>query len=210
MKPEERVQWVYQAEGSEDLAGRYSEWARDYERDIQQVFGYVVPDVTVEIASEYLRLNDKILDVGAGTGLAGVLLNRAGFRSLYALDMSRGMLDEAEKKGIYRELYEGTLGERIELETQSFDAIVAAGVFGPRQAPSSGFSELIRLTRPNGVLVFSIQLQHYKESDIRQVLDSHTRAGRWILEKVSESFQGLPRAEPDILYRIWVYRVVKN
>jgi hypothetical protein len=60
------------------------------------------------------------------------------------------------------------------------------------------------------VLVFSIQLQHYKESDIRQVLDSHTRAGRWILEKVSESFQGLPRAEPDILYRIWVYRVVKN
>ncbi len=49
--------------------------------------------------------NARILDVGAGTGLVGEHLKKRGFFNLDALEPSRGMLEVAESKDIYRKLY---------------------------------------------------------------------------------------------------------
>ncbi len=60
-----------------------------------------------------LEREHHILDAGAGTGLLGVALAEAGFRTLDALDLSPAMLVEAERKGVYDELCEGRLGDAL-------------------------------------------------------------------------------------------------
>ena len=47
----------------------------------------------------------KIIDVGAGTGLIGIELQKRGYSSLHALDISPEMLKEAKKRNIYQRFY---------------------------------------------------------------------------------------------------------
>ena len=43
----------------------------------------------------------KIIDVGAGTGLIGIELQKLGYSNLHALDISPEMLKEAERNGTF-------------------------------------------------------------------------------------------------------------
>ena len=46
----------------------------------------------------------KIIDAGAGTGLAGEELFKLGYTNIDALDISQEMLNEAKKKNVYKKL----------------------------------------------------------------------------------------------------------
>ncbi|XP_066266157.1 methyltransferase-like protein 27 isoform X1 [Branchiostoma lanceolatum] len=50
------------------------------------------------------RRKFRILDVAAGTGLAGEELQKIGFTNMDAVDCSQKMLDEAKAKNIYGRL----------------------------------------------------------------------------------------------------------
>ena len=62
------------------------------------------PDVT--ISKEHTR----ILDMGCGTGLVGQYLKEKGFDNIDGQDASQGMLENAKKKGAYKELDKLFLG----------------------------------------------------------------------------------------------------
>lgn len=49
--------------------------------------------------------NAEILDIGAGTGFVGEYLSQHGFKNVDALEPSKGMLEIAEKKKVYRNFY---------------------------------------------------------------------------------------------------------
>ena len=49
----------------------------------------------------------SVLDLGAGTGLCGQVLEEEGFENVDALDISREMLDEARKKNLYKNYFCG-------------------------------------------------------------------------------------------------------
>jgi hypothetical protein len=74
-----------------------------------------VPRAVADVARRLFEPNATVLDAGAGTGLLGVELARAGFRRLDALDMSNGMLEQAAAKGVYRDLRLGAAGRRARL-----------------------------------------------------------------------------------------------
>ena len=65
------VQWVYSASNEKELAERYDEWAKTYDKDLDEDFGWVGPRVAVDVAAKYFEKNARILDAGAGTGLVG-------------------------------------------------------------------------------------------------------------------------------------------
>lgn len=77
----------------------YKEWAGQYENDTVGAFGYVAHIVSAKALDEALDDKDSlILDAGYGTGLVGKELAGIGYGNLDALDYSREMLEEAERK----------------------------------------------------------------------------------------------------------------
>lgn len=203
----EQAQWVYAASNFEELAERYDQWAQDYDHDLEEVFGSVGPQRTVDIFVKYVSTDAKILDVGAGTGLVGELLYQQGYHHLDALDISLKMMEEARKKEVYTLFYQDTLGQPLALETNSYQAVIAKGVFAPGHAPSSAFDELIRITKPGGIIVFTLRADYYESSEFSEKQNALEAAGRWQKLEKTAPFAMWPKATEKLFYNVWVYTV---
>ncbi|XP_076323039.1 methyltransferase-like protein 27 [Tachypleus tridentatus] len=66
------------------------------------------------MAKEFEKLNvpkdAKLIDLAAGTGALGKELKALGYSCIDALDGTKGMLEVAKKKNIYRNLFQFFLG----------------------------------------------------------------------------------------------------
>ena len=207
VNPEERVQWVYSSTTNAELAERYDEWARDYDDDLTNTFVWLSPRLGAEALAERAKPDALILDAGAGTGLVGVELRRLGYRRIHALDLSEGMLREARAKGCYTDFHRMALGERLDFDSDTFDAIISIGVFTIGHAPARSFVEMCRVTKPGGYVVFSLRPDTRVEMGFEERQGELSQRGAWSLVSVSEPFHALPKGEPDVLHQIWVYRV---
>jgi len=207
---EERVQWIYSSSDNKELEERYDQWAKDYDTDLDEGFGYLGPQRAVEFFARLMPKTARILDAGAGTGLVGELLSRQGYNNLVAMDLSAGMLEEARKKNAYREFHQMMMGEPLNYSTDSFDAVISVGVLTVGHAPASSFDELIRITRPGGYIVFSLRPDVYRDSGFKEKQDALESEGKWKLVKISKRFQTMPKAEPDVYHQVWVYQVVSS
>jgi len=100
---------------------------------------------------------DRLLDVATGTGkVAADLFTRAQpGGSVLGVDISRGMIDVAQRRFADRPGLEFVVGDALALPTEdgTFDAATIA--FGMRNLPDygRGFSELARSVRPGGRVV---------------------------------------------------------
>ena len=207
MDVEDKVQWVFNAENPQELTERYDLWAKNYEQDLEENFAYVGPQTAVEVFVKYVLKDAKILDAGAGTGLVGQLLASQGYAHLEALDMSTGMLGEAQKKNTYQAFHQATLGQPLDFPSAAFDALISVGTFTVGHAPSSAFDELIRITQPGGYIIFTISNPLYEKDDFPNKLAALEASGRWELIEVTEPFRCHLKHEPDLYLKVWVYRV---
>lgn len=204
---EERVQWVYASENNEQVAERYDRWANEYDEDLADDFGYVMPRMAAEIFERFVAKDARVLDAGAGTGLVGVELNRLGYSNLEAMDISRGMLEVAGAKNVYGALHQKVMGEPLGFETDSYDAAIGVGVLTLGHAPASSLDELVRVTKPGGVIAFTLRPDVYRQNGFREKQDELAAEGKWELVDVTDEFQGMPKGEPDVFFQVWVYRV---
>jgi len=96
------------------------------------------------------------------------------------------------------------MGEHLGFPDDTFAGTVAVGVISVGHAPPESFDELIRCTRPDGYIIFSVRAdaQGFKE---RQ--DMLEKDDKWKLVEATDPFISLPLGEPDIKHRIFVYRV---
>ncbi len=205
-----RVQWIYSSSDSKELAERYDQWAKDYDVDLENEFGWVGPRRAVDFFSRYVLKDAKILDAGAGTGLVGQMLAEYGYKDLTAMDLSEGMLEEARKKGVYRAFHRMVMGEHLDYGTSAFGAVISVGVLTLGHAPASSFDELIRITKLGGYTVFSLRPDVYRNSGFKEKQDELEAEGKWRLVAVSEEFKTLPKGEPDIYHQIWVYQITSR
>ena len=202
-----RVQWVYSSRDSRELEERYDEWAEDYDRDLEEDFAWRGPQVAAEVFTRHVPKEAKVLDAGAGTGLMGEALMKLGYERLTGIDLSRGMLKQAARRNIYEELHRMVLGEPLDFETASFDAVVSVGVLTLGHAPASSLDEMVRVTRPGGYVIFTLRPDVYESHGFREKQVELVEVGKWELVEVSEKEQVLPRGEPDAYHQTWVYRV---
>lgn len=86
----------------------------------------------------------------------GELLDILGYQGQVAIDLSKGMLARAADRGIYTELREMVLGEKLDFADDHFGACQSMGVFTAGHAPASAFDELVRIIRPGGHILFSL------------------------------------------------------
>ena len=202
-----RVEWIYQTKNNEQLSVRYDEWAKDYENDLEEAFNWIGPERVTEVFAAHVAKDARVLDIGAGTGLVGTLLAKRGYSDLTANDLSQGMLDEARRKNVYRELKAMVLGEPLDYEDDAFDAGVSCGVFTVGHAPASSFDELVRIIRPGGLLIFSVQLVAYEAAGFKEKFAELSDAGKWEEVAVSDKYQPIPKGKPEVWHRVWTYRV---
>jgi predicted TPR repeat methyltransferase len=203
-----RLQSAYAAKDGQEAAELYDSWAEDYERRVSS-WGYITPAVAAWFLGRYVTPEDgTVLDAGAGTGLMGLVLAPLGYRDLIGIDVSRDMLEYAREKGAYKDLHQMELGGRLDLPSDAFAAVVAAGVFAAGHAPPESFEDLIRVTKRGGYVIFSVRTDVYLEGGFKEKQEALQREERWQLVETSEPFAHLRFEDPDLKVQVFAYRVL--
>ncbi len=203
-----RLAAAYALESESQLLEQYDSWADVYDADLAS-YGYRMPPVVTGLIVRHIPdTSSPILDAGSGTGILGEGLHVLGYSNVTALDISEGMLRVAANKGIYRATRQMALGEHLDFPNDCFACIAAMGVLTVGHAPPSSLDELVRITRPGGVIIFSMLHREPVESDFRRKQDDLERRGLWRLAEDTSYFQSLPYGEPDVSHKVYVYRVL--
>ena len=202
-----RVQWVYEATNDKELEDRYDQWAADYDSDLAAEFAWNAPQNATAVFVKHVDKSAHILDAGAGTGLVGECLAGVGYKDLVAMDLSQGMLDEAKSKNLYNAFHQMALGGTLDFATGEFDAVISVGVFTQGHAPANSFDELARITKPGGLILFSLRVDIYESGGFQRQQTGMEDSGVWELAEMTEEYQPLPKGEPEVWHRIWAYRV---
>lgn len=91
----------------------------------------------------------KIIDAGAGTGLAAEVLAKLGYTDIDALDLSQEMLNEAKKKNFYKKLICAPLNEQRnpDIETAEYHALICCGTLVPGHVRPEALDEMVRMVK---------------------------------------------------------------
>jgi MFS family permease len=198
---------LYGAHDLDELRTEYDRIAPAYDRTLIDGMGYRSPPAVAAVAQRFIPADATILDAGAGTGLLGVALKEAGFTRIDGMDLSPAMLAVAARKGIYGDLREGRLGDALEYGTGTFDAVASSGVLTTGHAPATSLDELVRITRSGGHVIFTLRSDQVLPG-FEEKMQGLADARKWELVEMGEEFQALPVGEPEVLVRVWVYRVL--
>ncbi|WP_029896901.1 class I SAM-dependent DNA methyltransferase [Desulfohalovibrio reitneri] len=178
---------VYTAENHEDLMDAYKDWAKDYDNDTVGEFGYVAPKAAAESMLRYLDdRSARILDAGCGTGLVAEVLKPLGFTNIDALDYSAEMLEEAEKKGVYRECMQVDMSKPMDIADNAYDALICVGTFTYGHVTPEAFEEVIRVVKPGGIVTFTVREGAYDEHDYRPKMLQLECDGKWELQEMRD------------------------
>ena len=205
MEGKNKIKWIYSSKNNQELLERYDQWAKEYDTDLQQKEEYQGTKITADLFAKYVPRVSRILDAGAGTGLMGQLLSILGYENLVAMDLSKGMLDVARQKGVYRALDRMVLGETLDYATDSFDAVISTGVFIKAHAPASAFDEIVRIVRPDGYIIFTLSEDSYENGGFKEKFDALERDGKWKFVEASDRLK--LTTSSSYYHKVWVFQV---
>uniref|UniRef100_A0A672GL71 Methyltransferase-like protein 27 n=1 Tax=Salarias fasciatus TaxID=181472 RepID=A0A672GL71_SALFA len=137
----------------EDKMAFYDSWAENYDQDVAALDYHAATVAAKTVSCHYSgeRGAAAVLDVACGTGLLAKQMKQFGFRNFVGIDGSKVMLEQAQKKELYRDLKLCFLGEqRLPAETDSFDVVVICGSLSVDHVPVRVVKELWSVCKPGG------------------------------------------------------------
>lgn len=169
---------AYKLSNDTDTRELYRDWAETYDRTMLEGLGYLSPRLVSRLLVDHVRDKTiKVLDVGAGTGLAGLELAGLGFTSIDAIDYSADMLAEAAQRNIYENLIEGDLTRPLDIGDAAYGAAVCTGTFTHGHVGPSCLAELFRIIAPGGLFAFSINTGVWTQAGFKDELHRLEKAG---------------------------------
>jgi SAM-dependent methyltransferase len=149
-----------------------------------------------------------LLDAGCGTGLSGPYLQALGYDDIEGLDFSEEMLELARARGGHSALTQAALGGPLPWADRHFAAVFSTGVFTAGHAPASSLDELVRITRPGGFVIFTVRDVVLEAGGFQDKFTELVTTGRWQAVEESPAFRAFAVAEPDVLVKAYIFRVV--
>ena len=206
--PRERLSWVQSSENIRQLAQRYDAWAEEYDQDLSMYGGKRFSSIMAESTCRYVKPGDGLLlDACACTGALGDILGPLGYKEIVGIDLSKGMLKVARRKGLYKELRQMALGQHLDFPDDTFAAFTVTAVLREKHIRPDSLDELVRVTRPGGYGMFSIVDDGYLNSGFKDKQDSLEREGKWELVEVTDLLQVGAAGQGGGSRRGFVYRV---
>lgn len=99
----------------------------------------------------------RILDLGCGTGLSGLPF-RSHATALHGVDLSDGMLAQAQQRGIYDRLDKGELHTALQqYSTEQYDVVLAADVLIYIGDVADLFGLVATALKPGGSFLFTVE-----------------------------------------------------
>jgi predicted TPR repeat methyltransferase len=156
----------------------FDEYAPRFDKSLVEGLAYRAPDALRSAVDGLAprRMFAAMLDLGCGTGLAGVAFRPVATR-LDGVDLSARMVAEAERKGIYDHLAVGDMIAHLAQAPAPFDLIVAADVLVYLGALDAVFGAVRSKITADGVFAFTVQRAETGDFALgREHRYSHSRA----------------------------------
>ena len=191
----------------------YDRWSSNYNNDVAEE-DYSGPEYIADYLANLLQNKLKIniidtklevIDAGCGTGLVGKALDSRGFQSIDGFDLSHKMVERAKQTEAYRSLTGGCdmTGRIQSYPDNQYQATVCCGVFTLGHVPPIALEELIRITKPGGLLLVSTRKSYYDTSNFQLVIDRLQAEGKFSL--IDSVMDGSYIAEEGAHY--WAFQV---
>jgi predicted TPR repeat methyltransferase len=132
----------------DEEAAQYDQQVREYE--------YYAHDVLFGMCFEYINTNDRLLDIGIGTGLASLPFAKAGLE-VFGFDGSTKMLKICKSKSFAKELKVFDLKKTpFPYTNDYFNHVISSGVFHFFGELEEIIREVSRIIKPGGIFAFTI------------------------------------------------------
>ncbi|MCB1423381.1 MAG: class I SAM-dependent methyltransferase [Nitratireductor sp.] len=207
LTPQALLERAYSLGNDEEARALYRDWAQSYDETMLEGLGYCTPRVTAALLARHVEdKTQPVLDVGSGTGLAGVELAGHGFTVLDALDYSPEMLAVAASRGVYRATIEADLNEPLDLPDGTYSAMICTGTFTHAHVGAGCLPELFRVLQPGGIFACTVHKDVWQEAGF--AAESQKLAAAGILETVSHEAGTYYTAstDPEGWYIVWQKR----
>lgn len=199
---DEMIDRVYATSDAGELRQVYDEWAEQYDADLAAE-SYATPGRVAVALARHLDGGGPILDFGCGTGLSGAPLAHAGFEPIDGYDVAAGMLEVAERTGLYRELIHGEVDRPFSVDLSDYLAVVACGAISPGAAPAELLDQIIDALAPGAIFVVSLNEHALDDPEFVGRIESAIADGR--VEQL-EAFSGAHLPERGLTSTVYVVR----
>jgi predicted TPR repeat methyltransferase len=184
IKKKPNLNLAYALQTVQDNRNLYAAWAKDYESEFADQMDYVLPQKVAEIFVQIGGIG-PVLDVGAGTGLAGQALLKLGIKSIDALDLSSAMLEVASNKKIYKNLFTADITQPIKTVNYTYQGIISSGTFTHGHVGPSAIENLLSIAQGGAYFALSVNKDHWlKKGFATQFKELNHKIDRLMLHEV--------------------------
>lgn len=151
---------AYAMSSPDEVKALYRTWSHSYDAVFGEGQGYQLPR---EVATAFVAAGGEgpVLDVGAGTGLVGAVLQGMSVGPIDGIDLSADMLEVARMKETYRGLHTCDVTAPLALPTAHYAGIVSAGTFTLGHVGPDALRNLMNVAAPGALFVISVNAAHY-------------------------------------------------
>ncbi|WP_273509611.1 class I SAM-dependent DNA methyltransferase [Planktotalea frisia] len=184
---------AYDTVGTEATRALYADWAKSYDKEISEN-GYATPGRCADALKSVTRdFTKPILDFGCGTGLSGLALSLAGFKTIDGVDLTQEMLDRAKEKQLYRSLKLSEPDKGLTINSGEYVAVAAIGVIGAGAAPIDVFDMIINALPSEAHFVFSFNDHTLKDPSFEANVNAAIAANKAkiLVENYGDHLRGL-------------------
>ena len=135
----------------------FDNYAANFEKSLVKNLKYNTPKIIKEVIIEDNMVNlGSVLDLGCGTGLVGLEL-KSFLKNIDGVDLSKFMLEEANNKKIYNNLFHNDIEGYLATSNLEYDYFIAADVFVYIGDLSKIFKLIKERNKRYGKLIFSTE-----------------------------------------------------